>query len=138
MPRLAWFGVRCVFRHRQLPPRRYRTGAVYEERILVFRARSADAAVAKAEKEASQYAVDGTEYLGFAETFWLFDEDIKDKTEVFSLMRTSKLSPKKYLHTYYQTGGEHRKPLGSASKRIVRSNNKLQRTRAAASERADG
>jgi hypothetical protein len=41
--------------------------------------------------------------------FQLSDENIKNKTEVFSLMRESQLTPNKYIDRYFDTGHEKTK-----------------------------
>jgi hypothetical protein len=59
----SWYGVRCVFRHREL--------GVYEERVTLWTAGSPDEAIGCAEAEAGEYcaALEETEYTGFAEAF---------------------------------------------------------------------
>ncbi|GBG03943.1 hypothetical protein AZSI13_32700 [Azospira sp. I13] len=106
MPNEPWYAAKCVFRHTQLSAKQ-EEGWVYEERIVLFRASDEDDAIAKAEEEASQYATDGTEYLGFVEVFHLFAESLEDKAEVFSSMRSSKLAPSEYLDHFVDTGAEH-------------------------------
>jgi hypothetical protein len=56
-------------------------------------------------KEAKEYAQDlaGCSYLGYVSVFHVYDASIGDGTEVYSLMRTSKLDKKKY-HRFFDTG----------------------------------
>ncbi|MER7691224.1 hypothetical protein [Streptomyces sp. NPDC097610] len=95
----SWYGVRCVFRHREL--------GVYEERVTLWTAHSPDEAIGRAEVEALEYcaALGETEYTGFAEAFRM-DGAPGVGAEVFSLMRESELSPGSYVGKFYATGRE--------------------------------
>jgi hypothetical protein len=80
---------------------------VYEERITLWKAKDVEAAIKKSEKEAMRYAREsGNKYLGFIQSYWLFDEIAADGVEVFSLLRESDLPPKKYIDAYFDTGSE--------------------------------
>ena len=96
----GWFGVRCVFKIDGDQE------AVYEERVTVWRAGSAEEAIEQAEADAVQYAggLEG-EYLGLAQVYAMADE-LADGAEVFSLLRTSSLDPTRYLDNYFSTGAE--------------------------------
>ena len=100
-----WYGAKCIFRHND---RQTADGFMYEERIILLKAERADAAIARAEKEAQTYAADlsGCEFIEFVDVFHLFDETIGDGTEIYSLMRLSNLDKDKYLDTFYNTGSE--------------------------------
>jgi hypothetical protein len=76
---------------------------LYEERIILLRAESAEAAIEKAEEEARQYCSDlnGCEYSGLTDVYNLYDEEIQNGTEVYSSMRTSDLGPGRYLDHFY-------------------------------------
>jgi hypothetical protein len=104
-----WYAVRCVFAVGWPPEAQGRT---YEERINLWRASSADEAIARAEAEAAEYASasDGQahQYLGLAQSYHLFDQP-GDGAEVFSLMRDSDLGPPGYLAAHFSTGGEHQR-----------------------------
>ncbi|MGW0870372.1 hypothetical protein ACWD3Z_07720 [Streptomyces sp. NPDC002740] len=95
----SWYGVRCVFRHGPL--------GVYEERITLWTARSADEAVERAEAEAAEYCedLDGVEYARLAQAFALFGTP-GDGAEVFSLLRGSTLPPGEYVDRFFATGDE--------------------------------
>ncbi|MGY5058083.1 hypothetical protein ACWDFR_29075 [Streptomyces sp. 900105755] len=95
----AWYGVRCVFRHRVL--------GVYEERVTLWTARSPDEAIGRAEAEAIAYCdvLDEVEYTGFAESFRI-DGTPGEGAEVFSLMRESGLPPGEYVRRFFATGDE--------------------------------
>jgi hypothetical protein len=103
-PSEPWFSVRCLFRH--LP-------ASYEERITLWRAGTPDEAVTLAEADARDYAkgLEGAEYLGLAQAFHLFEAQVGDGTEIFSLVRDSDLAPDDYLDAFFDTGGERQHDL---------------------------
>jgi hypothetical protein len=101
----SWFAVRCIFRHRGLQPDDQ--GFVYEERIVLTLATSLDEAISKAEQEAGSHASDSAEYLEFAQAYELPTDTLNDGTEVFSLMRSSKLEPSAYIDHFFDTGSEH-------------------------------
>jgi hypothetical protein len=100
-----WYGAKCVFQHND---RKDGDNNMYEERIVLLKAENIDEALIRAENEAKQYVNELTEckYLGFVDVFNLFDETIEDGTEVYSLMRQSKLNKEKYLDNFYDTGLE--------------------------------
>jgi len=102
----SWYSVRCVFAA-GWPPEA--VGETYEERITIWRAGSAEEAIARAEAEALEYAAtiedSPSTYLGCAQCYRLSDE-LADGAEVFSLMRDSKLGPEDYLDTFFDVGQE--------------------------------
>ena len=103
-PVVAWFAVRTIFR---FDPRADSDRPTYEERVLLFAADDEDAAIAKAEVEAAEYAAlfgDCTA-LGFQQSFAL-TEEVGDGAEVFSLMWNSDLEPDDYLDRFFDTGDE--------------------------------
>ena len=101
--REPWYGVRLIYRL---------TGTsqpAYEERIIIVRAESDDDAIAKAEQYSKGYESDTTEYIGYAMSFHIFDENrpcLRPGTEVFSLIRKSDLSPDAYIDRFHDTGSE--------------------------------
>jgi hypothetical protein len=97
----SWFAVRCVIRHDDV---------AYEERITLWQRGTHEAAISSAEQEAGEYAqaVDA-EVLSFAQSFELFDGELADGLEVFSLARDSDLSPSKYLDRFFSTGTERQR-----------------------------
>ncbi|MBX3284954.1 MAG: hypothetical protein KF703_06390 [Actinobacteria bacterium] len=78
----------------------------YEERITLWRARSIDEAIRRAQAEASTYAAElGNRDLGLAQAFRLADSAVAG-AEVFSLVRGSHLEPGEYLDRFFDTGTE--------------------------------
>jgi hypothetical protein len=101
----AWFSVRCVFQSNDEPP------FVYEERITLWRASSADEAITLAEAEAVEYAGDvDSRYVGLAQSYELVDQ-VGQGAEVFSLMRVSELRPGNYLDSFFDTGSERQQTI---------------------------
>jgi hypothetical protein len=100
---LEWFGVRCVFAWSGWE------GNPFEERITLWRARSADHAIELAEQEAEEYAEEnGLQFLRFSQSYAIDKgSTIGNGTEVFSLLRDSDLSSDEYLSTFFDTGREH-------------------------------
>jgi hypothetical protein len=102
-----WYAVRCIFRSawaessEGLPADEH----LYEERITLWKAETADDAIALAEQEAEDYADEEDEYLELAQAFKLFDEP-GNGAEIFSLMRSSHLGPDAYLDAFFDTGDE--------------------------------
>lgn len=103
----SWYAVRCVFRTMWTETEAGVTPdeQLYEERITLWRAGSAEEAIALAEEEALDYAGDEDEYLELAQAFRLYDAP-GHGAEVFSLMRSSAMEPDAYLDTYFDTGSE--------------------------------
>jgi RimJ/RimL family protein N-acetyltransferase len=101
MSELSWYGVRCVFRDREL--------GVYEERVTLWRAASFDEAIERGESEAREYCadLDSVEYTDFAEAYRMYDEP-GEGAEVFSLMRESELPVGEYVERFFDTGAERR------------------------------
>ena len=113
-----WWGAKVLFQHTDLAERRGET--VFEERVVLIRARTAEQAIERAEKVARAYVKDldgGCKYLGFLDVFHPWQTRIGSGSEIYSLMRTSRLSPKKYLDRFYDTGKErtttHRSARGA-------------------------
>ena len=106
-----WYAVRCIFRAGWPPEFAQRA---YEERITLWRARSLDDAIERAEVEAREYAAaitDGpSEYVGLAQAYQMYDEPV-DGAELFSLFRVSELEPGEYLDRYFDTGDERQQQI---------------------------
>jgi len=100
-----WYGAKCIFRHDDL---KGEDGHVYEERVVLLKADSFEEAMERAKKEAKDYAqaLEGCSYLGFVNVFHIYDKNLGDGTEVYSLMRDSKLGKEKYLTRFFATGKE--------------------------------
>lgn len=98
------FGVKCILRFPKLADA---DGMRYEERVTIHEAVSFEDAVTQAEKYANIYAEkENGEYLGFADTYQLYDKKLKEGMEVYSCMRKSHLGPEDYIDYFYDTGNE--------------------------------
>ncbi len=103
---MEWFGAKTLYEHTD---RQEADGSnLFEERIVLILADNFDDAILKSEVEGNDYAYDdsGIKYLGYVNVFKLFDSEIADKTEVFSLMRSSQLKSNEYINTFFDTGKE--------------------------------
>lgn len=83
----------------------------YEERITAWNANSFEEAIDKAEKECKEYVASDDlidEHLDLFQAFMLDTDiaNIKDGTEVFSLIRDSDLAPSDYINSFFDTGHE--------------------------------
>ena len=97
-----WYAVRCVFQWTEAE------GRPYEERITLWRAADLDAALARAEEDAREYAENtGVTYLGLAQGYATGEGELGSGSEVFSLLRESALPAEEYLDRHFDTSGEH-------------------------------
>ncbi len=99
-----WFAVGCVFEW----PSAAGEPRTYEERLTLWRARSLDEAISKAESEAAQYALHAAPALvplDFAQAYALAERP-GEGGEVFSLLRDSDLDGPAYLDQHFDTGRE--------------------------------
>jgi hypothetical protein len=109
MSETLWFGAKTWYR---LPDAYHKgdgVGQVYEERVVLLRARNGDEAISRAELEAVRYAEqanDGTEYLGVVNVYEMFD-DVSDTAEVYSVLRSSPLRPEEFLARYHDSATLH-------------------------------
>lgn len=64
---------------------------MYEERIIVLRAESIDAAIARAEKKLKSIAAIWmpVDYNGYVNVFAMYDDEISDRSEILSSMQRS-------------------------------------------------
>lgn len=107
MQKKEWYGARTVYNVGKTNTKLN----LYEERVVVLKAISFSDAILKAEKEAQDYADSDSEvkYLGYVNVFKLFDDKIKNNTEVYSLMRENNLEENEYLDNFFDTGLEKTK-----------------------------
>lgn len=117
---MEWYSAKCVFRHLETDIRRQ----MYEERIILLKADSFDEAFSKAASEAEKYCTesDNCQYTGFADIFRLYEEKIGDKSEIFSVMRTSDLETDNYLERFYPEESENCESIGQTHKWFNRDN----------------
>lgn len=103
---MGWYGVRSVYRFEAAVDGH----DVYEERVVLFEADDFDAAIAKAEEEATAYvaALEHGEVLPLFQSYAVSD-DVGEGAELFSLMRTSELEPDDYLDHFFDTGHERQR-----------------------------
>src|SRR5712691_470455 len=100
----SWYGVRCIFKLGDQP--------LYEERITLWRARSFAEAVELAEADAEHYAAtNGLDYLHLTQVFDQKSEIVGSGSEVFSLIRESRLAPDDYINRFFDTGSERQGTL---------------------------
>ena len=101
-----WFAAKCIFRHKKLS--KDNVGYIYEERITLIESETNEWAIVKAENEASKYAASeqDCEYINYIDCFELSSDSIGDKSEIYSLMRSSNLELDEYISKYYQDGTE--------------------------------
>jgi hypothetical protein len=96
-----WYGVKTVYMHEGLAEKP--AHQVYEERVVVMRARGQREAIRRAEREARAYCskLKNTRYLGYLMLYVTSETQIYDGTEVFSLMRESPLNAAGFLNRYF-------------------------------------
>ncbi len=105
----GWFAVRCLFQMT------IDGATAYEERVTLWRAGTADEAIAQAEEEAKDYAnVLEITHLNFTQSY-MIDGDVVDGAEVFSLIRRSELAPDDYMSGFFDTGEEFQERRGGAA-----------------------
>ncbi len=105
MNKEPWYSVRCVFKHQRRVDMEKRN--LYEERITIWNTDSFDKAIELAEEEAKSYAKDtDSVFVGLSQGYHLYETEIINGSEIFSLMREHNYSPKTYLDRYFDTGQE--------------------------------
>jgi len=107
------FGVMCLFRHTRPKwsgVRKY----VYEERITLWTANSANDAIELAEQAACEYASmpnsdaeSQIEYVGYCVAFDTSETRYRQGLEVYSLLRGSDLDANDHIHRFHDTGDEY-------------------------------
>jgi hypothetical protein len=98
-PEKTWFSAKGIFIHadRENGPRQ-----LYEERVVLLRARSSRKAWKQAEREADRYAkaLNQVSFAGIVDVFRPFDKP-GVRAEVYSKMEQSDLTAKEYLRLRY-------------------------------------
>jgi CMP-N-acetylneuraminic acid synthetase len=99
-----WYGARSIYELIGRGPQE-NGGRLFEERVVLVKASSLEEAINEAEQEALAYANEdsGFIYLGYVNVYKLTDTRIKNKTEVYSLMRESALEPQEYIDRFFDT-----------------------------------
>lgn len=109
---MEWYAVRCILRHGW----ESHEHPTYEERVTLWRAKTAEDAIELAIDEAVEYCEDITtdespsEYVGLAQSYWL-DDTPGHGAEVFSMMRDSTLDPDEYISWFFSDGSERVRDL---------------------------
>lgn len=96
----SWYTAKCIFRHHN----QVKISAIYEERIVLFKATSFEEARDLADVEAEDYVSSsdrGVSCTDYMNVFHLFDNRVKSGMEIYSLMRTSDLSEDDFLKHYF-------------------------------------
>lgn len=98
-----WYGVRTVYRW----PRQ----GAYEERVTIWRAQTADDAIAMADEEGDRYiAANRSKFeiqrLDNYANCYLLVREPTNGSEVYSLLRSSDMSPEEYVDRFFETGAE--------------------------------
>ena len=102
-----WYSVKIIFRHENLSDTK--NTKIYEEKVIVLRAHSLEEAMNAGKKEGKRYSklLGDVKYVGYVAAYRLCVETIEEGTEVYSLMRKSKLSKRQFIDRYYDDGTEH-------------------------------
>jgi hypothetical protein len=103
-----WFGAKTIYRWRPVAGANAEGEHLYEERVVLLRARDLADALVRGEVAAEQYARDleHGEYLGFIDVYEISD-DILDGAEIYSLLRSSPLDARDFVTRYYDDGTQH-------------------------------
>jgi len=107
--RRYWYSCKCIF-----SSTRDDTDCefTYEERITLWNASDADAAIQLAEKEAKEYAKkNSVSYSGFCTSYQLPLQP-GEGAEIYSIIRNSDLDPEQYLDEHYDTAEERAEVYG--------------------------
>ncbi len=108
-----WFAVRCVLALTPEPDDSAVNGTrPYEERLTLWFADSAEEAIELAESETREYlaAVDELDDAGpLVSQSYELEGEPGHGLEVFSLVRSSTLSPDEYVDRFFDTGDEHQR-----------------------------
>lgn len=107
---MSWYSVRCLLGQAGTELVGAEAGWLYEERVTLWQAAGADAAVRLAEADAARYGRGmDVSYLGFAQPYRL-PGDPRPGAEVLAMMRASDLAPTDYIRRFLATGAEIARP----------------------------
>jgi len=95
-----WFTAKGIFLHKAQIKNQKQW---YEERIILLKAKGEKEALKIANKEAKDYIkdLDGSKFIKITELYILYEENIGNKSEIFSSKTISLLEPDDYLETFY-------------------------------------
>lgn len=105
MSKKKWFTAKGIFLHE---PWAKNMKQWYEERIVLLKAKKKKEALKLANKEAKKYIknLDGAQFIEITEVWSILDEEIGNKSEIFSSKSISLLEPNEYLEKFYPTTPE--------------------------------
>lgn len=94
-----WFGVKSIYCYKKENIDYF----TYEERVVMFLAIDFYDAIEQAEIEANKYCINDKTIKNteFYDAYKIFDEEILERTEVYSKITDSKLDIKHYLDLHY-------------------------------------
>jgi hypothetical protein len=106
MDNFNWYGAKTIYKHDLIEDGIAKV--LFEERVVLFQAADFEGAIAQAEAEAEEYCLshENVVYLGFLDLFHIFDGIVGQGTEVYSLLRESRLSEGDYLDRFHDDGNE--------------------------------
>jgi len=95
MESLNWYSAGCIFAQKRPGER----NNFYEERIVLLRCPSLDAAVQAGEAEANKYAasLDGVTFLGYVDAYDICEDKMGEGVEVYSIIREDPLPPDEFM-----------------------------------------
>jgi len=102
--RYEWYGAKSLYSHVVAGTKK----KVYEERVVVLRAKNAEEAIDLAEEEARKYAASlkNVRYMNYVMVYVMTETVIRPGIEVFSLMRQMDLKPRTFMARYHDAKSE--------------------------------
>jgi len=101
MPSTDWYSVRSIYRRDTTEDGKPRRS--FEERVVLFRAESFEAALAKGEAEAKCYAADlsGGKMLDRVVAYHIHDDELREGDEIWSCIRDLDTTDEEFLRQVY-------------------------------------
>ena len=102
MSKQDWYSAKTIYKHHSVEDGK--ATAVFEERVVLFRATSFDEALAKGEVEAKRYAAADSQHCKMLDHFVAFnihDEGLRDGDEVWSCIRDLDTTDEDFLRRVY-------------------------------------
>lgn len=97
-----WYSVRSIFRFDK--PTGAEPGALFEERVVLFRAATPEEALEKGRAEANRYSQGETrpKMLTHIVAFSIWEEELADGEEIWSCLRLVDISDEEFLSRFYE------------------------------------